>query len=56
MYTLKVITTVFIWFMILSILLFARGFKWSNDKDKASIIGFVFMEIVYVLSLVCMWA
>lgn len=51
MYTLKVITTVLIAFMILIIFWFAKG-----KKDKPTIIGFGFMEIVYMLSLVCMWA
>lgn len=53
MYGLKIVTTVFIGFLILIILLFSRGFTWQ--KDKGTIIGFGFMEIVYILSLVCMW-
>lgn len=51
MYTIKVITTVLIAFMILIILWFAKG-----KKDRPTIIGFGFMEIVYILSLICMWA
>lgn len=54
MYTLKVITTVLILFLMLTILLFSRGLHWK--RDKATIIGFGFMEIVYILSLICMWA
>ena len=50
MYTLKVITTVLIAFMILNVFWFAKG-----KKDKPTIIGFGFMEIVYILSLICMW-
>ena len=48
MYTLKVITTVLIAFMMLIILWFAKG-----KKDKPTLIGFGFMEVVYILSLIC---
>ena len=51
MYALKVITTVLIAFMMLIIFCFAKG-----KKDKPTIIGFGFMESVYILSLICMWA
>ena len=51
MYALKIITTVLIAFMVLIIFWFA---KWK--KDKPTIIGFGFMEVIYILSLVCMWA
>ena len=51
MYALKVITTVLIAFMMLIILWFAKG-----KKDKPTLIGFGFMEVIYILSLVCMWA
>ena len=51
MYTLKVITTVLIAFMMLIILWFAKG-----KKDKPTLIGFGFMEVIYIISLVCMWA
>ena len=51
MYTLKVVTTVLIVFMMLIIFWFAKG-----KKDKPTIVGFGFVEIVYVLSLICMWA
>ena len=50
MYTLKVITTVLIAFMILIMFWFAKG-----KKDKPTLLGFGFMEIVYILSLICMW-
>ena len=50
MYALNSITTVLIAFMMLIILWFAKG-----KKDKPTIIGFGFMEIVYILSLICMW-
>ncbi len=54
MYALKIVTTVFVGLLMLMILLFARGLYWQ--KDKATIIGFSFMEAVYVFSLICMWA
>ena len=50
MYTLKVVTTALICIMMLIIFWFAKG-----KKDKPTIIGFGFMEIVYILSLICMW-
>lgn len=54
MYTLKVVTSVFIALMMIIILIFSKNLTWK--RDKASIIGFSLMEIVYILSLVCMWA
>lgn len=54
MYALRIVTTVFIGLLMLMILLFARGLHWQ--KDKPTIIGFSFMEIIYLLSLICMWA
>lgn len=54
MYALKIVTTVLIVIMMLIVLFFANGMTW--EKDKASIIGFGFMEIVYELSLICMLA
>ncbi len=54
MYALKIITTVFIGLLYFIILWFSKGSTWK--KDKASVIGFCFMEIVYILSLICMWA
>ena len=54
MYTLKVITSVLIVFLMLIIFMFSRGLHWK--RDKATIIGFSFMEIVYILSLICMLA
>lgn len=54
MHTLKNITTVLIAILMMILLSFGKGLRWK--KDKASIIGFGFMEIVYVLSLICMWS
>ena len=53
MFALKIVTTVLIGILMLIVLFFVNGMIW--EKDKASIIGFGFMEIVYVLSLICMW-
>ena len=50
MYALKVITTALIALMMLIIFWFAKG-----KKDKPTLIDFGFMEIVYILSLICMW-
>lgn len=51
---LKIVTTTLICIMMLIIFWFCRGLTWKIHK--ASIIGFSFMEIVYILSLICMWA
>ena len=51
MYTLKIITTVLIAFMMLIIFWFAKG-----KRDKPTIVGFGFMEVIYILSLICMLA
>ncbi len=54
MHTLKIVTTVFVALLMLIILLFSRGLRWN--RDKATVVGFGIMEIVYVLSLICIWA
>ena len=54
MHTLKVITTVLIAILMFIILIFGKGLRWK--KDKASVIGFGIMGIVYVLSLICIWS
>ena len=51
---LKIVTTTLICIMILIILWFCKDFTWK--RDKANVVGFGFMEVVYILSLVCMWA
>lgn len=53
MSALKIITTTLICILMLTILWFCKGLAWKNDK--ASVIGFSFMEIVYILSLISMW-
>ena len=47
---LKVITTLGIVLMATFVAYFL-----SRSKDKASVYGFGFMELVYVLSLICIW-
>lgn len=54
MYTLKVITSVLIAILMLIILRICMGLHWK--KNSASITGFGFMEIVYILILICIWS
>lgn len=54
MQALKNVTTVLIAIMMFIILSILNGLHWK--KDRASIIGFSFMETVYVLSLICIWS
>lgn len=54
MQILKIFTTLAIVILMLIILLFCKGLTW--EKNSASIIGFSSMEIVYVLSLICIWS
>lgn len=55
MYALKIITTTLIILLMVVILYFMKDYKWKHKKDHASIIGFSIMQLVYFLSLVCMW-
>ena len=55
MIALRIITTVLIILLMLAIMSFMKDYKWKHKKDHASIIGFSFMQLVYILSLVCMW-
>ena len=55
MIVIKTITTVLIILMMLIIMFFMKDFKWKHKNDHTSIIGFSFMQMVYVLSLVCIW-
>ena len=50
---LKIITTAFICILMPTILWFCKDLSW--ERDKASVIGFAFMETTYLLSVVCMW-
>lgn len=53
MYAFKIMTTTFDIIMMCIICFFMRGISWK--KDKASIIGFSAMQILYLLNLFCMW-
>ena len=53
MNTMKIISTVLICIMMLIILWFCKGLTWK--RDKTNVVGFGFMEIIYLLSVVCMW-
>ena len=54
MYALKIITSVLIAIMIVIVSAELISIRWE-PKNKATIFGFTFMEIVYVLSIVCIW-
>lgn len=54
MYTLKIATTVLAGFLML---IFAISLEEAaQKKNKANIIGLSLIELVYILSLICMWA
>lgn len=53
MFALRTITTVCIMLLVVIIHHFSKRFTWK--RDKASMVGFGFMELVYVLSLICIW-
>lgn len=53
MYTFKVITTVFIALLMGIFMTFFKKVSW--EKDKVGIIGFGFMELIYVFSIICIW-
>ena len=50
---LKIVTTIFIVLLMGIFITFFKGASW--EKDKASIIGFGFTELVYAFSLICIW-
>lgn len=53
MYTLKIVTTVLIGILML---IFIVPLKEAvQERNKTNIGGFGFMELVYVLSLICIW-
>lgn len=53
MIILKIITTVLIAMLMLVIMFFMRGIDCKTQK--ASVYGFGFMQLVYALSILCMW-
>lgn len=48
----KVFTTILVFGMMAVIWFFLMN---AELKDRATVIGFSFMELVYVLSLICIW-
>lgn len=55
MYTLKITTTIFNIIFALIILYFCRGLRWRNESDRASIIGFDGMLVLYVANIFLIW-
>lgn len=53
MHSLKVVTTLRIVLMVLIIVWSGKEYRW--ERDKSNMIGFVFIELVYLLSLICIW-
>lgn len=53
MFVLKIVTTVLIALLMLVTFFFIRTLDYKTNK--ASVIGFGIMEMVYALSLFCMW-
>ena len=53
MYEFKLVTMMLDVFMITIILWFVGGLNWKNHK--ASIVGFLFMQILYLMNMFCMW-
>ncbi len=53
MYAFKVTTTTLNIIMMIIILYFMSGLKWKDNK--VSIIGFLSMQILYLMNLFCMW-
>lgn len=53
MYAFKLVTMMLDVFMITIILWFMSGLNWKNHKS--SIVGFSFMQILYLMNMFCMW-
>ena len=53
MFVLKIITTVLIVMLMLVIMFFMRSI--DSKAQKASVVGFGIMEIVYGMAILCMW-
>ena len=53
MFVLKIMTTVLIAILMLVIMFFMRGIDCKEQKESAY--GFGFMQMVYALSILCMW-
>ena len=55
MYALKIIATILNIAYFLIVLFFSRELNWQSKDDKASILGFGFMMITNMLSILCFW-
>ena len=53
MFVVRIMTTVLISILMLVIFFFARTL--DGKEHKTSVIGFGIMEMVYALSILCMW-
>lgn len=53
MHTLKSVTTVLIWILMLIFIIPLK--EAVQERNKANIAGFGFMGLVYALSLICIW-
>lgn len=55
MYALKIIATILNIAYFLIVLFFSRELNWQSKGDKASILGFGFMMVTNMLSILCFW-
>lgn len=55
MHTTKILVTVSNILFAILIIHFSRGLKWKKLDDRASIIGFFAMDLLYALNVVCIW-
>lgn len=53
MYAFKIVTTTFDIIMMCIIFFCIRGISW--EKDKAAMVGFSTMQILYLMNLFCIW-
>ena len=53
MYAFKIATTTLNIIMICIILFFMRDISWK--KNKASVVGFSAMQILYLMNIFCIW-
>lgn len=53
MHAFKIVTTTLNIIMMGIIFFFMRGTSW--EEDKASVAGFSFMQILYLMNMFCMW-
>ena len=53
MFVIKIVTSILIVLLMLMILFFTRALDYKTQK--VSVVGFGIMEMVYALSILCMW-